>query len=132
MPQNPDFAFDAKDLKAKTDEMIKAISSPAFVAAMRQLRNTPVAERLVKGAELLNPATLAAAGVPLPKGMRITSRYFEPGQTSVLEVDEGGAHLSGKGTIKSEGLVPALRKTGIGGCACGGGLTFCAGAGGST
>lgn len=126
-----DYEFDSKRLQQKTDEMIKAITSPKFVEAMRQLRNTPTKSRLAEGAKLLDPKALRAAGVPLPKDMRITSRYFEPGVAGAIEVGDHGARRVPKGDIRGD-VLGGAEPLGIGGCACGGGLTFCGGAGGST
>jgi hypothetical protein len=126
-----DHEFDAARLQAKTSEMIKAITSPAFVEAMRQLKQTPVKDRLAMGAKVLDPATLRRAGVPLPSDMRITSRYFEPGKAGVIEVGDLGARRVPTGTIRG-GTLGGSEPLSWGGCACGGGLTFCGGAGGST
>lgn len=126
-----DHEFDVKRLREKTDEMITAITAPAFVEAMRQLKNTPVKDRLATGAKLLKPDALRAAGVKLPRDMRITSRYFEPGKAAVIEVGDLGARRVPQGGLRGTALGGGGTVS-WGGCACGGGLTFCGGAGGST
>ena len=125
-----DNEFDVERLRKITDSMITAITAPAFVEAMRTLRKVPVEKRLEYGAELLNPEKLRAQGVPLPKDMRITSRYFEPGESAVIEITE----IPGVDPRKAAGigLFDKLGPLAAGGCACAGGLTFCGGAGGST
>jgi hypothetical protein len=110
-------------LKAITDDMIAAISSPAYVEAMKTMKATPVEKRLAVAAKLLSPEALRKKGVPLPADMRISSRYFEPGNPSVIYVDEHGARLAGLG---DPGPVGAW------GCACGGAATVCGGAGGGS
>lgn len=125
-----DSEFDVERLRKITDDMITAITDPAFVEAMRTLRKAPFEKRLKYGAELLNPEKLRAQGVPLPKDMRITSRYFEPGQPGVIEITDIPGVDPRKAT--SIGLFDNLGPLSAGGCACAGGLTFCGGAGGST
>lgn len=137
-PDPRDVEFDTDRLRKATDQMIEAITSPPFVEAMRQLRETPVERRLAEGARLLDPDALRAAGVPLPDDMRITSRYFEPGIPNVIEVPPSrfpkvprGPRPRGPVPISGGVLGIGGGPNSIGGCACGGGLTFCGGAGGS-
>jgi hypothetical protein len=133
LPGNPrDSEFDRNRLRERTDQMIDAITSPPFVEAMRQLREVPVERRLAEGARLLDPAALRAAGVPLPDDMRITSRYFEPGKPGVIEVGPDRNHHDLKGFVGGQAFGVGGGPRAIGGCACGGGLTFCGGAGGSS
>src|SRR4051794_41098048 len=84
--------FDVKKLQKITDGMIAAISSPAFVDAMKKLKATPAEKRLEKGAALLSPEALRKKGVKLPAGMRISSRYFEEG-LPIINVTDHGAVL---------------------------------------
>ncbi len=118
--------FDVARLRKITDDMINAITSPPFVEAMRKLREAAPGARLSEGAKLLSVESLRAAGVPLPKDMLISSRYFEPDTGNVID---GGDFRMGDLPKAGPGGEAA---PGIGGCACGGGLTFCGGAGGST
>lgn len=118
--------FDIQRLRQITDEMINAITSPPFVEAMRKLREAAPGARLSEGAKLLSTGALRDAGVPLPKDMLISSRYFEPDTGKVID---GGDFKMGEIPKPAPG---GQNAPGIGGCACGGGLTFCGGAGGST
>lgn len=120
--------LDAKKLKAITNELVDAISSPPFVAAMKKLKKTPVANRLAVASKTLTPTVLSAAGVKMPQGMRITSRYFEAGSPDIIQVTDHGATLVHVSSVPGTGGGPGS----WGGCACGGGLTFCGGAGGGT
>lgn len=114
--------FDVKKLEKITGEMITAITSPPFVDAMRKLKATPTEMRLAEGARLLSPVTLAKNGVKFPAGMRISSRYFEEGHP-IIDVTDHGAFVGGLS------MNPPKTAT-VCGCASGGGLTFCGGAGG--
>lgn len=118
--------IDTQALTKITNELIVAISSPPFVAAMKKLKATPMEKRLAVASKTLTPAVLSAKGVKLPRGMRITSRYFEPGSPDIIEVTDHGAAL------RNVNSIPGLGAAGAWGCACGGGLTFCGGAGGGS
>lgn len=118
--------IDAAHLANITNDLIGVISSPQFVAAMKNLKATPLNQRLAVASTTLTPAALQAAGVNLPTGMRITSRYFEPGSPDIIEVTEQGA------VIRNANLLPQLGAAGAWGCACGGAATVCGGAGGGS
>jgi hypothetical protein len=79
-------------LKKMTDEIIEAITSDEFMSRMAQLRTASLDKRLETAQSLLSVDGLRKAGVNLPDGMRISSRYFEEnvgtfefGNVSVLE-----------------------------------------------
>jgi hypothetical protein len=114
--------IDPVRLQKITGEMIAAISHPAYVAAMNTMKNTPMDKRLSVASKILTPAALKAKGVPLPDGMRISSRYFEPGNPTVINIDEHGATIAG----------PNIGPIAAWGCACGGAATACGGAGGGS
>ena len=66
------------------------------------------------------------AGAPLPKDMRITSRYFELGSPDIIEV------LDSKADLRKKDIIVPIGPMGAWGCACGGAATVCGGAGGGT
>lgn len=114
--------IDPVKLKQLTDEMIAAISHPAYVAAMNKMKKTPMDQRLSVASKILTPAALKAKGVLLPEGMRISSRYFEPGDPTVITIDDFGARIA----RHDPGATAAWA------CACGGAATVCGGAGGGS
>jgi hypothetical protein len=70
-------------LREITNRMVDAVTSPQFIEAMRAVRAAPEDRRLVEASRRLAPDALRAAGVPLPNGVRISSRYFEQGREPV-------------------------------------------------
>jgi hypothetical protein len=118
--------IDPKRLTKITADMIAAITSPAYVEAMNTLKKTPMEKRLAVATKLLTPDALRKKGVKLPEGMRISSRYFEPGKPAVIQVTDHGAFLATG--IQGGDLGPM----GAWGCACGGAATVCGGAGGGS
>ncbi len=126
----PDPMIDRKKVKKEMDALIEMITHPAFVAAMKEMKETPVAARRKLAKDVLAVDALRNAGVTMPRGMRVTTRYFEPGKTEAIQVSPDGRlstiKLPKELVIRGGGLVS------WGGCACGGGLSFCGGAGGSS
>jgi hypothetical protein len=127
----PDSLIDPVKVKAEMTAMVDLISHPAFVGAMKNLKALPAGERQEYGKKNLTVAALEQKGVRFPAGMRLTTRYFENGKAGFVEWRPDGSSAvtkaaempiasHGKGTVQ------------WGGCACGGGMTFCGGAGGGT
>ena len=125
----PDLMIDAAKVKAEMSAIVDAISHPAFVDAMKNLKATPAVRRQEYGKKHLTATALRQKGVNLPAGMRLTTRYFEPGKPGFIEWQPDGKigrsriprlPIGDGGTVQ------------WGGCACGGGMTFCGGAGGGT
>lgn len=115
MQIDPDF------LKAHTDKIIAAITSPAYVEAMKKLRGTPSEMRRALAEKILTPDALRAAGVPLPAGMRISSRYFQSDFPESIELGDMNIRPNME---TPDGAQPAWF------CGCGGAVGVCGGAGG--
>jgi hypothetical protein len=133
MPYQP---LDANNLRQITDDMIVALTSPAFVDAMRILKLTPADQRLNIGSKILTSEALRAKGVPLPHGVRVTSRYFETGAPTIEVTDPAEAgyppitNLLPDFANPMTGLIGGVRPM-AGGCCCGGAASACGGCGGA-
>ena len=118
--------IDAKKIKAEMDDMIKMVSHPEFVSAMKKMKELSMTKKMDFAKKNLNVETLKEKGVPMPENMRITTRYFEPNKPDIIEIDPEGNILKTKKPkfpIGSSGVVA------WGGCACGGAASVCGGAG---
>lgn len=95
------FELSRDALVAETEGVLDAITNPTFVEARRSFRASSGEARVNFAAENLTPNTLAARGVTLPQGMRISSRTFEEGDPSQpLYVDyEEGQRVLNKGNV---------------------------------
>lgn len=148
--------IDGVRLRAITDSMLDAITSPAFVAALRAVRATPPERRLAEGSKRLTPQALREAGVPLPPDMRVSSRYFEEGFPGGIEFGdgpEGSTNVVNELNRRAPGLLdslvhnpredsqrlvdsilrsqpPGYSPLIAGGCCCGGAASACGGCGG--
>jgi len=120
--------LDPKKLKAMTNTIIATISHPSFIKAMKEMKATPQSKRLRLAEKILTKRALIRSGIKLPRGMRVTSRYFEPGSPKIIEVIGSVAKLHAN---KTDLLVP-IGPMGAWACACGGAATVCGGAGGGT
>ncbi len=77
--------LDAERLRSITTEMIEALTSPEYLEQVQAVREAPEEERLVEASNRLSVDALRAAGVRLPRDMRISSRYFEESFPSAVE-----------------------------------------------
>lgn len=84
-------------LALETRRMVECMTHPAYVEAMRTLKSTPNEERLTIVMKLLTPEALRERDVPIPPGMRISSRYFEPG---IPAVEAGELATREKGVLR--------------------------------
>ncbi|MBK5912434.1 hypothetical protein CCR85_13155 [Rhodothalassium salexigens] len=151
MPQDD---LDPERLKAITSQMVEAITSPAYVEAMRKVKAASNDKRLDEAMRRLTPKALREQGVRLPEDMRISSRYFEEG-FKPIEVGEpaGKRNLLAElhaaepemfdliGRLRDRkpdlyqelterlSVEDAISPLALCGCACGGAATACGGAG---
>lgn len=125
----PEQLINADKVRKEMDAMIEMISHPEFVASMKAMKETPLKKRKEFGEQNLTVDALKAKGVKLPDGMRVTTRYFEPNKPDIIEITPEGKIIRTKNPKfpLGEGGNVAW-----GGCACGGGLSFCGGAGGGS
>jgi hypothetical protein len=130
MPElnDPEVETAVVEMRRMTDEMIAALTSPFYVEAMRQIMSASDEDRLNEASRRLSPEGLKEMGVPIPPGMRISSRYFEKGMAEMAEFGDIGE----EGGESTNDLTLAA----IGGCTCGGsrvppfvGPVVCGGAG---
>lgn len=111
---DPARGLDAEFLRKTTDELIEALTSPAYIEAVRAVRVAPEDKRMLEASKRLTPEALRALGVPLPAGMRISSRYFETGFPDSIDVElgdapEGGVNLINALNKAKPGLLDDLR-----------------------
>ncbi len=69
--------LDRASLKKKTDEMLEALANPAFLEQIEAMQQLPLEQRMEEAAKRLTPAALKRAGIDLPEGGRLSTRYFE-------------------------------------------------------
>jgi hypothetical protein len=106
--------LDPTFLRKTTDDLIKALTSPAYVAAVQAVRDAPEESRLVEASHRLTPDGLRNLGVPIPSDMRITSRYFETGFPNAIDVELGDPPAGGVNLVNAlneakPGLLDNLR-----------------------
>jgi hypothetical protein len=129
--------INADKLRAEMDRIIEMLTHPEFVAAIKEMKDTPVSKRREFAKKRLTVASLKRKGVPLSTEMRLTTRYFEPGRPEVLEITPDGEVTGTKFPKLPIGIPRPHGPLGdnnlLGGiCACGGIGPVCAGAGVST
>jgi hypothetical protein len=123
--------IDPDRVRKETDALIEMITDPAFVAAMKRMKETPLDERLDLAKKTLTVDALKRQGVKVPPDMRITTRYFEADRPEVIEALPTGVIQR---TVKNKVSFPIdfdlnPGRMQAGGCACGGAGGVCGGAG---
>lgn len=88
-------------LKERTDEILRSATSPEFLAQLEEVRSAPKEQRIDEAAKRLTPDAMRKAGVNLPEGVRISSRYFEEGEDFDIELGDIGGRIA---------IVPALNQ----------------------
>ncbi|MDL5363417.1 hypothetical protein [Halalkalicoccus sp. NIPERK01] len=68
---------DREQVEKTLSEVLEVITSREYIDQMNKVREAPVDERLAAGAKYLTPEALREAGVDVPEGFRISSRYFD-------------------------------------------------------
>jgi len=117
------YQLDRIRLTRVTTDVIQTITQPEFIERVREARRAAdEGAGMEAGLQLLSIESLRAAGVDIPDDFRMTSRIFEDREKGIrLEVTD--LPRDGDGVA---GMMPNW-----GGCAGGGGWTFC-GCGGYT
>ncbi len=69
--------LDKDELRQQTERNCELLKSEAFLEQLDAILNAPEGERIDEAARRLTPKALRSAGVELPKGVRVSSRYFE-------------------------------------------------------
>jgi len=80
--------LDRESLRQSTDQILKSVTSPEFLAQLEAVRRIPRERRIEEAAKRLTPDAMRAAGISLPEGVRISSRYFEEGEDFNIELGE--------------------------------------------
>jgi hypothetical protein len=93
--------LDPEFLRKTTQDLIEALTSPAYVEALVAVREAPKEKRLVEASRRLTPDGLRKLGVPIPPGMRISSRYFETGFPDSIDVQLGDPQKGGVNLINA-------------------------------
>jgi hypothetical protein len=142
--------IDTEAFRTEIDTMLEAITHPAYVEAMVEVKETPVEERLATGSRLLNPQALRKKGVPLPESTRISSRYFDEDFPKGVDFGNAGksVNLVNSLNLAQPELLTQLRENDpasfdliissanrdtfaqrAAGCCCAGGASVCGGCG---
>ncbi|MGJ8736987.1 hypothetical protein [Zobellia laminariae] len=123
--------INTQKIRAEIEAMIEMISHPAFVEAVKTMKKKPISKRRQLGKKILSIDHLRSKGVMVPKGMRVTTRYFESGRPGIIELLPDGKIRNTKYPrfLIGDKLNPG--KVAWGACVCGGTGSFCAGAGSS-
>jgi hypothetical protein len=105
---------DVARLHLETQKIIDALTAPAYVAALRAVKDAPIDKRLLEASNRLTPDALRKQGVPIPEGMRISSRYFEKGLPASInfgDLPDGSPNPLNALNESNPGLLDKLRSS---------------------
>ena len=80
--------LDSESLRKESDKILRSLTSPQFLEQLEEVRRTPPDRRIAEATRRLTPEALRKAGVDLPEGVRLSSRYFEEGEDFNIELGE--------------------------------------------
>jgi hypothetical protein len=74
------------DLSSHAATLAAITAHPAFLEMLSEIEAQPEGQRMAKAEQLASVSELQRRGVPVPPGLRLTTRYFEnPGQAQRTE-----------------------------------------------
>lgn len=76
--------LDADKLTQQAITLSKMAAHPGFLAILDEIGQTPEADRLKAAERLATVDNLRSKGVPIPDEFRLTTRYFENPQASLV------------------------------------------------
>ena len=65
------------EVREQLADLAQVVSNPQFTAIINEIEQAPEAERVDTASRLASVAELEARGIPIPQGMRVTTRWFE-------------------------------------------------------
>lgn len=80
--------LERKYLLEETNKIAESITSAEFLDQLEAVRRMPSEARIGEAAKRLTPDAMREAGVDLPTGVRISSRYFEEGDDYQIELGD--------------------------------------------
>lgn len=80
--------LERESLIEETEEVLKSVTSAEFLDQLEAVRRVPRESRISEAAKRLTPAAMRKAGVDLPEGVRLSSRYFEEGDDFSIELGD--------------------------------------------
>jgi hypothetical protein len=74
----------ADEMAQQAAALVAVTTSPAFLEILHEIEAEPEAQRMQKAQQLATVDTMRARGIPVPAGVRLTTRYFEdPAATQI-------------------------------------------------
>lgn len=99
-------------MREQTEQNCRLLKSEAFLSQLQAVIDSREGQRIDEAAKRLTPQALREAGVQLPKGLRVSSRYFEPELKRPLELGDVYERVNLVGTLAelSPGILSKLRE----------------------
>ncbi len=104
--------IDPERLRALTEKILQTVLQPALLDQLQETLKAPPGEFFVEASKRLTPSALRAAGIEIPNGVRISSRYFEDGTvtSSAMADTEAGETIVTSIKSRFPGPLDQLKK----------------------
>jgi hypothetical protein len=79
-----------EEISTWSQELSTTVMHPEFLKAIEEISSLPEAQYSQAVFTQLTPQALAARGVPIPEGLRVSTRYFENPDDRTLSATELG------------------------------------------
>lgn len=116
------------NLRAESDLIIRAVANPKFIERVNAVLSAPPAKQFGLASKTLSPKALVEAGIRVPEGVRVSSRYFEEPGGKAREIGSIGRPRIRPGQGP---LIPTSGTAGWSVCVCVG-VAACVGVGGGS
>ena len=85
---------DPAEIARITNEVTAVVTHPAFLQMMEKIQSLPEPERQKEAEKVAQVRTLQQHGIPLPTGLRVSTRWFENPASAQLKVPDPSAVAS--------------------------------------
>jgi hypothetical protein len=90
------------EVQQQIDDLAQVVRHPQFSALIMEIQGTPEEERAETASRLASISELEERGIPIPQGLRITTRWFEK-----PELERGqGERLLAEATVDRRRTTP--------------------------
>ncbi len=93
-----------EELEASYKALRNVVTHPAFQSVVAEIRSLPVSERLQESLARLTPQALAARGIPIPEGFKVTTRASDH-SASTADVGTTGRDMTRRSARQNDSEV---------------------------
>ena len=114
-----------KEARETIEKLVQIVSQPEFTALLREIEDAPEDSQAENAQQLATVSEFRKRGLPIPEGLRVTTRVFEnPDDPRILATSIVDESSRGTVPVAEAGNITACISVGVGT-----GFTLCASVG---